>query len=339
MIPIDGTDTLVIVGAGSLGQSYAALLADAGHQVAVLATPGTAADLCAAGTIQLSGVVKASVPVTAEVPAPAGAISVAKAAASIHGRCGVVFATKAHQLPRAIEDVATLPKVAWACGVQNGVVKDTILVRTYGRERVVGSSTILGARRVANGDVTVTALGTTYFGELGGGTSARVESIAAALTDARIPSIAVDDIESVIWSKACNATGAFGVSVLTGPQAPLIGYDPDLMRAFLSLARETAAVAAALGHPIANHEGLPPVRTWMERDVEEIVAELPPPPTTATATATARTYPSMLQDLMAGRQMEVEEVFGAIVAQGEAHGIPVPRLTLVRDLLRGLQPR
>jgi 2-dehydropantoate 2-reductase len=335
MIPIDETDSLAVVGAGSLGQTYAALLSAAGHTVAVVATPQTATDLLAAEAIKLSGVIQMSVPVTAKVPAPAGAVSVTTDAASIPAHCGVVFATKAHQLQRAIEGAAALPTIAWACGVQNGVVKDTSLAEAYGRERVVGSSTILGARRITNGDVTVTALGTTYFGEVGGGASARAQSIAAAFTDARIPSIAVDDIDSVIWSKACNATGAFGVSVLTGPEAPLIGYDPDLMRAFLSLVRETAAVAAALGHPVGNYDGLPPVRTWVERDVEEIVAELSPPP----SGETVRTYPSMLQDLMAGRAMEVEEVFGAIVAQGEAHDIPVPRLTFVRDLLRGLQPR
>lgn len=335
MIPIDGTDSVVVVGAGSLGQSFATLLSAAGHTVSVVATPQTATDLLAAEAIELSGVIQMSVPVTAEVPAPAGAVSVTTDAASISGRCGVVFATKAHQLQRAIEGAAALPTVAWACGVQNGVVKDTALVAAYGGERVVGSSTILGARRITNGDVRVTALGTTYFGELGGGASARAQAIAEAFTDARIPSIAVDDVESVIWSKACNATGAFGVSVLTGPEAPLIGYDPDLMRAFLSLVRETAAVAEALGHRVGNYDGLPPVRTWVERDVEETVAELPPPP----PAETARTYPSMLQDLMAGRPMEVEEVFGAIVALGEAHDVPVPRLTLVRDLLRGLQPR
>ncbi len=335
MIPIAETDSIVVVGAGSLGQAYGVLLAEAGHSVTLVATPLTAADLLAAGGIELSGAIETTVPVTAQVPPPAGSIAVVTDASAIAGRSGVVFTTKAHQLGPALELIVALPDVAWACGVQNGVVKDDLLVEAYGRARVVGASTIFGARRIANGDVEVTALGTTYFGELGVGTSPRVDSIAAAFADAGIPAIAVADIESIIWTKACNAAGAFGVAVLTGPEAPLIGYDPDLMRAFLSLVKETAAVAEVVGHPVGDFEGLPPARTWVERDIEAVVAELPAPP----PASTVRTYPSMLQDHIAGRTMEVEEVFGAIVAHGEAHGVPVPRLTLVRDLLRGLQPR
>jgi len=335
MISIDQTDGIVVVGAGSLGQTYAALLAEAGHVVTLVATPSTAADLLAAAAIELSGSVETRVPVSAQLPPIAGSVTVVTDASTIPGRSGVVFTTKAHQLRPALDLVAVLGDVAWACGVQNGVVKDDLLVGTYGRDRVVGASTILGARRISNGDVSLTARGVTYFGELGGGISARVAQIAALFSGAGIPATGADDIESVIWTKACNAAGAFGVSVLTGPDAPLIGYDRDLMRAFLSLVRETAAVAQAVGHPVDDYEGLPPVRRWAETDVEVIVAELPPPP----PADTPRTYPSMLQDSMAGRTMEVEEVFGAIVARGEALGVPVPRLTLVRDLLRGLQPR
>jgi hypothetical protein len=45
----------------------------------------------------------------------------------------------------------------------------------------------------------------------------------------------------------------------------------------------------------------------------------------------------MTQDLLAGRPLEVDEVFGDIVDRAQAAGIPVPRITLVRDLLRGLR--
>src|SRR4051794_31819236 len=261
VIPMDKTDSIVVVGAGSLGQAYAVLLAEARHAVTLVATPLTAADLFAAAAIELSGAVKTNVPVTAHLPPPAGSIAVVTDASTIPGRSGVVFTTKAHQLRAGLGHALCLRDVVWACGVQNGVVKDDLLVEAYGRERVVGASTILGARRIANGDITVTARGTTYFGELGGGTSARVDQIAAAFSDAGIPATAVDNVESIIWTKACNAAGAFGVSVLTGPDAPLIGYDRDLMRAFLSLVRETAAVAQAVGHPVGDYEGLPPVRT------------------------------------------------------------------------------
>ena len=46
----------------------------------------------------------------------------------------------------------------------------------------------------------------------------------------------------------------------------------------------------------------------------------------------------MTQDLRAGRAIEVDDVFADLVARGERAGVAVPRLRLVRDFLRGLDP-
>ncbi len=49
----------------------------------------------------------------------------------------------------------------------------------------------------------------------------------------------------------------------------------------------------------------------------------------------------MTQDLLAGRRLEVDAVFGDLVERADRVGVEVPRLRLVRDLLRGtseLQP-
>jgi len=345
---------LAIVGAGSLGQAFAALLARAGHDVTLVATERTAAALEAAGAIRLTESFEAEVPVVAAGDAAvAGAVAVATARTLPAGGppLGLLFMTKAHQLADAIAALA-LPRerVAWAAGVQNGVVKDDLLRSAYGAERVVGAATILGAQRLENGRVRVTAPGMTFLGELAdggpaeggagadaaagadGAVSPRVSALASALAGAGIPARAVGDVASVIWSKACNATGAFGVSVLVGPDAPLVGYDPDLMRGLLTLVRETAAIARAEGVEVADHDGLPPVATWASRPVEETIGALaPPPPADA-----PRSYPSMLQDRLAGRPLEVEEVFGDLVARAERRGVPAPALTYTRDLLRGI---
>ena len=47
---------------------------------------------------------------------------------------------------------------------------------------------------------------------------------------------------------------------------------------------------------------------------------------------------SMYQDLLAGRPMEVEAIYGDAVARAERVGVAVPRLTLARDLLRAIDP-
>jgi ketopantoate reductase len=46
----------------------------------------------------------------------------------------------------------------------------------------------------------------------------------------------------------------------------------------------------------------------------------------------------MAQDVLAGRALEVDEVFSDLVARAERAGLAAPRLTLIRDLLQGIDP-
>src|SRR5262249_43941281 len=100
----DSPNHLSIVGAGSLGQSFAGLLALSGQTVTLLGTTRSAARLLEAGKVQLRGVVDASVAV---VPAPAGAgvVGVTADPASLRKETGVIFATKGHDLPAAVATV------------------------------------------------------------------------------------------------------------------------------------------------------------------------------------------------------------------------------------------
>ncbi len=144
----------VVVGAGSLGQSFAALLTLAGEDVTLVATPRSAERLLASGAITLTGVVDAVVTVAQPTPgarneAPRGAPSVVvtTSPADIPRAAQVLFTTKGHDLPAAIAAVhsAAAECVSWAAGVQNGIVKDDLLANAFGAERVVGAVTIFGA--------------------------------------------------------------------------------------------------------------------------------------------------------------------------------------------------
>lgn len=333
---------LSFVGAGSLGQAFAGLIAASGQSVTVLATPTTAARLHEARHIRLRGVVSLEIPVTSP-PAPPGTVGVTTDPARLPAGRGVLFATKGHQLGGAIRAVrAAWPApgdaAAWVGGLQNGIVKDDLLADALGRDRVVGAATILGAQRQTDGQVTVTGLGATYLGELGGGTSPRVSAAAEILRKAGIPVEESADIRSVIWSKACNAAGIFGVSVLTRTGFSRMLRDPDLIRAYLALVRETEAIAAAYGVTVGDYVSFP-IRTYVTRPDEETVAALSARTAPLSATAAGvESFPSMTQDHLAGRALEVDEVFADLVDRAVRAGVSVPRLRLVRDMIRGIDP-
>jgi 2-dehydropantoate 2-reductase len=329
------TEPFVIVGAGSLGQSFAALLSLAGAQVTLLATPRSADRILANGVITLQGVVDADVPVRSRA-AIGGCVSLTADPADLPDQAQVIFTTKGHDLPAAIEAVRSRARdrVTWAAGVQNGIVKDDLLAAAFGPDRVVAAVTIFGAQRPdgPNGAVHVTSPGATYLGELSGRPSERVRRAAEILAAAGIPTEAREDIARVLWSKACNATGVFGVTVLTRVSNQQLFAEPNLMRAYLVLVRETAAVANAYGVQVGDYPGFPPIRTYAQRDPEATIAALQPAPPGAPS------YCSMTQDLLAGQPLEVDAVFGDIVDRAARKGVAVPALRLVRDLIRGLDP-
>ncbi len=327
---------LAFVGAGALGQSFAGLLAKNGEAVTLLATPRTAAALLAAGRIRLRGVVECDI-ATAPAPAPPGSVGVTTNAADLPTGVGLIFLTKGHDLAGAIAHVrAAWPKDAddtsWVAGLQNGLAKDDMLAAAFGAARVVPGATILGGGRGADGAVTVTALGMTYLGEMQGGSSPRVDAAIDALMAAGIPAQAPASIQSILWSKACNAAGVFGVSVLARATGPQMSGDPSMMRAYLALVRETAATGAAYGVTVGNYPNFPPIHTYTVTPDEETVAKiLKPGPLPR-----GGSLPSMTQDVLAGRPMEVEQVFGDLVARAERAGVAAPCLTFVRDVLRGI---
>jgi 2-dehydropantoate 2-reductase len=338
--------SLSFVGAGALGQTFAGLVAASGCEVTLLATPGSAARLLAAGTIRLRGAVEKDVPV-GPAPAPPGRVGVTAKPRDLPPETGLIFATKGHQLPAAIESVraawpAANDSVSWVAGVQNGLVKDDLLAAAFGTERVVGAATILGGQRTSEGPdrdaIAVMSMGATYLGEFSAGISPRVSDAVAILRGAGIPTDAVGDVRSVLWSKALNAVGVFGVCVPTRSSSPAMTRSPDLVRAYLDLIREAGAVARANGVELGDYVGFP-IRTYLDTPQEEVLARfaanagrLPPPG------SGKESFPSMVQDLLADRPLEVDAIFGDMVDRAARVGTPVPRITLVRDLIRGIDP-
>ena len=233
------------------------MLAKNGQAVTLLATPRTAASLLNEGRIRLRGVVDDDIPV-APAPAPPGSVGVTDDAADLPAGAGLIFLTKGHDLAEAIATVraawpAAGDDAAWVAGLQNGLAKDDMLAAAFGAERVVPGATILGGGRGADGIVTVTALGMTYLGEKQGGSSPRVDAAIEMLMAAGIPAQAPASIQSILWSKACNAAGVFGVSVLARATGPQMSGDANMMHAYLGLVRETAATGAAYGVAVGDY--------------------------------------------------------------------------------------
>lgn len=329
------------MGAGSLGQVFAGLLAHSGQRVTLLSTPVTAARLLEIGHIRIRGAQRVDVPVARPLAA-AGAVALTDDPADLPDEIGLLFTTKAHHLEDAVTAVhAVWPRsgdaTSWVAGLQNGLFKDDVLVDAFGTERVVGAVTITSAERREDGEILFTSPGVSYLGSFDSRQAARERAATSLLNDAGLPAEPADDIRSVLWTKACNAASIFGVAVLTRVAGSALLANEGRARAYVALIKETAAIARAEGVETGNLERFPPIRTYVDRPADESVRSLVA--ASSAADDGLAPTPSMLQDLLAGRGLEVEEVFGDLVRRAQRNGVSAPRLELVTELLRGVDPQ
>ncbi len=159
-------------------------------------------------------------------------------------------------------------------------------------------------------------------GEPAGGTSERVQRIAQLLSGAGFDTTVSENIRYDIWYKLWGNMTINPVSALTRATGDLILADP-LVRAFCSAAmREAQAIGARIGCPI----------TQTPEERHAITAKL----------GALRT--SMLQDVEAGRAIELDAIVGVVHEIGRRLDVATPNIDALLGLtrlfgrVRGLYP-
>jgi len=147
-------------------------------------------------------------------------------------------------------------------------------------------------------------------GELDGSTTPRLENLVALLTQAGFKSFALDDVRSEIWLKLLGNMCFNPISALT--RATLV----DICRH--DVTRELARQMMEEAETIANRLGRT-IRVSIDRRIagtEKVGAH----------------KTSMLQDVEAGRVLELDAILGAVVELGEITGVPTPAIDPVHAL-------
>lgn len=149
-------------------------------------------------------------------------------------------------------------------------------------------------------------------GEPAGGASARVDTVAALLRDAGFDVTASADVRRDVWYKLWGNLTMNPVSAITGATADRVLADP-LVRGFCSQAmQEAAAIGALVGCPIEQ----------TPEDRHAITAKL------------GAFKTSMLQDVEAGRPVELDAIVGAVRELGQRLGQPAPAIDALFGLAR-----
>jgi 2-dehydropantoate 2-reductase len=311
-----------IVGAGAIGGLVGTRLAAAGGcEVSAFARGATLAALRQHGwRVQQGGAV-----ITAPVVASDSAFDLGVQDLVVIAVKGPALATVVPQIGALIgPQTVVLPAmngVPWWFGQGIDTLGDAPLesVDPGGRiaaaipfEQVVGCVVHIAAATAEPGLVLHRMGQGLIVGEPRGGESARAAQIGALLSGAGFDVTVSPNLRYSLWYKLWGNLTMNPVSAITGATTDRLLDDP-LVRDFCSAAmREAAAIGARLGCAIA--EG-PDDRHAVTRKLGAM-----------------RT--SMLQDVDAGRPLELDSIVGAVKELGERVGVPTPNVSALLGLTR-----
>ncbi|MBF9267160.1 2-dehydropantoate 2-reductase, partial [Paracidovorax cattleyae] len=150
------------------------------------------------------------------------------------------------------------------------------------------------------------------LGEAGGGTTPRLEALSALIARGGIEVEQSPRIQQDIWFKLWGNMTINPISALTGATTDRI-LDDDLVRGFVSAVMlEAKAIGERLGLRI---EQQPEDRHAVTRKLGAFKT-------------------SMLQDVEAGKPLEIDALVGAVHELGHATGVPTPHTDALLGLVR-----
>jgi 2-dehydropantoate 2-reductase len=304
---------VVVLGAGGVGSVVAGYLARAGYDAIMIARPGHAAKVQQDG-LHIVGLEDF------RVRAPAFADAKELQTADM-----LIVTVKTKDMTRALAGVAHL-QVGGVASLQNGVVKNEQIAAIFGRDKVVGATTMIGASILKDGEVEYTLDGVTFFGEPDKRSSERVNQIVDLFVKSGLKGAAADDIESVEWTKQAFQNPFAPLSAMTRLPVHLVWSSPQLASISVHMFREVAAVAKAHGVALSRHPAwsLFNIEIWRDAPFDDAVQMINTVGAHVTTSGRTHIIPSMLQDVLAGKQTEIEETVGYVMKEGQRLGVPVP---------------
>jgi 2-dehydropantoate 2-reductase len=160
------------------------------------------------------------------------------------------------------------------------------------------------------------------LGEPGGGLSDRLHQTVALLKEAGLGAEAIPDLRSQIWAKLLRNAPLNPLCALTRLPVEALASDPALLRQCDALINDIAAIALAQGCDLSTE--IQGARDAIRGGAGK------------TGSAVGSVRPSMLQDVEAGRGMEVEAILGQAQAFARQRNTPCPAIDHILPLIRGL---
>lgn len=297
--------SIAIVGAGAVGTYYGVRLGRAGADVRFLLR-GDLEAVQRRGTMAIheSGA-------TLELR-PAAVFGRTEAIGPVDLAIVTLKATANHQLARLLPPLIGPDTVVLT--LQNGLGSDELIAALVGAERVMGGLAFIASTRTAPGEVTCYHPGSITLGEFGRTPLPRTQALAAQFEAAGVTIKVAENLLAARWHKLVWNVPFNGLAVSEGGiTTDRICADPALAARVRRLMKEVQRAAAAFQVEIADE--------FLEQQFDVT------PPMGAYR-------PSSLVDFLAGREVELDAIWGEPLRRSRAVDADVPELIRLYEQLK-----
>ena len=218
----------------------------------------------------------------------------------------IIVAVKSMHLQKAIQDIkGFVGKDTVVISLLNGISSEELIGQEIGMNHLLYAYGV-GMDAVREGTaINYTNIGKVVFGEKNNETySERVLAIKTLFEQACIPFVIPQDMERALWVKFMMNVGVNQVSAVLKAPYGMFKQDTHALELVLMAAGEVLTLSKAHGIPL-HHNDI--------NDFVKIINGLNPDGKT-----------SMLQDVEAGRETEVDIFAGAVIELGKKYGIQTP---------------
>jgi len=311
--------TVAIVGCGSLGSVFAALLARAGLRVVAVCRTREQCDVInRSGLLLLENGREERVAVAA-----CGELPLSNPGSQFDL---VLVLVKAYDTKSAVKELSgRLQPGVPVLTLQNGLGNAEILAGHLGGNPVLAGTTTFGAQRLSPGVVALTGRGECEIGAWNNGTDDCVTVAADLLSGAGIPTKVSSDVKRAIWNKlAISAVINPLTAILRVPNGGLLrSLENDRFREGIAeiaeeIVKEVRRAAQACGVVLPDSPAL-------LKEVQRVCQ------------ITAGNRSSMLRDMEEHRRTEIDAINGAIVRLSKSGGVRSPANAALAGLIRALQ--
>ena len=288
---------IAIVGVGAMGSIYAAMMAEAKHEVWAIDSWDDHVEAINAAGLRLEG------------PGGSQTVNRIRATSRIEdaGACDLyVIATKANAVGEAARGVAGVMRPdSLVLTIQNGLgAGDRIAAHMATENVLLGVADGFGASMRGPGHAHHNAMRLIRLGEIRGGITRRLRTLEMLWQGAGFTARAFEDITQLIWEKfVCNVTLSAPCTAFDCNVGTLMANE-DAWEVALGCAREAHACGVA--------EGV----NFSFEDVDRYVTDF--------ATLMPNASPSLRLDHLAGKPSEIDAINGMVPVLGARHGIATP---------------